>query len=53
MQITMWKCDFNPLGMAAVRIRQKNYVLAIGNPIYRIIDPHPQLDIDRAVTKFP
>ena len=53
MQVALRECDFNPIGMEAVPNRQKNRVLDIGNPISEIIDPNPQLQIDRAVTEFP
>ena len=52
MQVALRKCDFDPIGMKAVPNRQKNRVLDIANPIFGIIDPHPQLQINRTVAIF-
>ena len=53
MQVTLRKCDFDPIGMKAIPNRLKNRVLDIGNPILGIVYPNPQLKIDRAVTEIP
>ena len=52
MQVALGKGDFDPIGMKAVPNLQKDRVLEIANPIFGIIDPDPQLQIDRTVTIF-